>query len=156
MSCSPFRVPIARLAAAQAALGKDAGEHGVKCARMMLGSHSTFPARPMLAALLLIASVFMTSGAFSASRTRQIIRYDGVAIDVIIEGQGPAILLLPSLARDSGRSRFVVVDPERGLQTQPSHFSVDQNQYLRSGHRIASLRGISRGCRRHAENGEMI
>jgi pimeloyl-ACP methyl ester carboxylesterase len=51
--------------------------------------------------LLLIASVFMTSGAFAASRTRQIIRYDSVAIDVIIEGQGPAILLLPSLARDS-------------------------------------------------------
>jgi pimeloyl-ACP methyl ester carboxylesterase len=51
--------------------------------------------------LLLIASVFMTSAAFSATRTRQIIRYDGVAIDVIIEGQGPAILLLPSLARDS-------------------------------------------------------
>jgi len=55
----------------------------------------------VLAVLLLIASVFMTSGAFSASRTRQIIRYDSVAIDVIIEGQGPAILLLPSLARDS-------------------------------------------------------
>ena len=29
VSCSPFRVPIARLAAAQAALGKDAGEPGV-------------------------------------------------------------------------------------------------------------------------------
>src|SRR5262245_23318356 len=41
------------------------------------------------------------SSASSATRTRQIVRYDGVAIDVIIEGQGPAILLLPSLARDS-------------------------------------------------------
>ena len=29
VSCSPFRVPIARLAAAQAALGKDAGEPGL-------------------------------------------------------------------------------------------------------------------------------
>ena len=28
VSCSPFRVPIARLAAAQAALGKDAGGEG--------------------------------------------------------------------------------------------------------------------------------
>jgi pyruvate,orthophosphate dikinase len=28
VSCSPFRVPIARLAAAQAALGKDAGSDG--------------------------------------------------------------------------------------------------------------------------------
>jgi pimeloyl-ACP methyl ester carboxylesterase len=55
----------------------------------------------VLAVLLLIASAFMTSAAFSATRTRQIIRYDSVAIDVIIEGQGPAILLLPSLARDS-------------------------------------------------------
>jgi pimeloyl-ACP methyl ester carboxylesterase len=51
--------------------------------------------------LLLIAIAFITSAAFSATRTRQIIRYDSVATDVIIEGQGPAILLLPSLARDS-------------------------------------------------------
>ena len=29
VSCSPFRVPIARLAAAQAALGKSRGQHGV-------------------------------------------------------------------------------------------------------------------------------
>ncbi len=36
-----------------------------------------------------------------AARSRQIIRYDGVAVDVIIDGQGPAIVLLPSLARDS-------------------------------------------------------
>jgi len=43
----------------------------------------------------------MTSSTFAASRTRQIVRYDGVTIDVIVEGQGPAILLLPSLARDS-------------------------------------------------------
>ena len=34
-------------------------------------------------------------------RTREFVRYGGVAIDVIVEGQGPAIVLLPSLARDS-------------------------------------------------------
>src|SRR5262249_2722231 len=51
--------------------------------------------------LLLIMALFMSSSAFSASRTRQTVRYDGVAIDVIVEGEGPAILLLPSLARDS-------------------------------------------------------
>jgi len=62
---------------------------------------STIATKFLLAVLLLIASLFMTSAAFAASRTRQIIRYDGVAIDVIIEGQGPPILLLPSLARDS-------------------------------------------------------
>jgi pimeloyl-ACP methyl ester carboxylesterase len=37
----------------------------------------------------------------SAARTRRIVRYDSVAIDVIVDGQGPAIVLLPSLARDS-------------------------------------------------------
>ena len=34
-------------------------------------------------------------------RTRAFVRYAGVAIEVIVEGQGPAIVLLPSLARDS-------------------------------------------------------
>jgi pimeloyl-ACP methyl ester carboxylesterase len=50
---------------------------------------------------LLIAGLLVTTAASPAARTRQIVRYDGVAIDVIVEGQGPAILLLPSLARDS-------------------------------------------------------
>lgn len=48
-----------------------------------------------------MTAVLMSSSASSATRTRQIVRYDSVAIDVIVEGQGPAILLLPSLARDS-------------------------------------------------------
>ena len=34
-------------------------------------------------------------------RTREFVRYADVAIEVIVEGQGPAIVLLPSLARDS-------------------------------------------------------
>ena len=34
-------------------------------------------------------------------RSRELLRYDRVMIDVIVEGQGPAIVLLPSLARDS-------------------------------------------------------
>jgi pimeloyl-ACP methyl ester carboxylesterase len=50
---------------------------------------------------LLIAGLLVTTAASPAARTRQIVRYDGVAIDVIVEGRGPAILLLPSLARDS-------------------------------------------------------
>jgi pimeloyl-ACP methyl ester carboxylesterase len=50
---------------------------------------------------LLIAGLLVTTAASPAARTRQIVRYDGVVIDVIVEGQGPAILLLPSLARDS-------------------------------------------------------
>jgi pimeloyl-ACP methyl ester carboxylesterase len=47
------------------------------------------------------AALLMTGAASAANRTRQIVRYDGVAIDVIVEGQGPAIVLIPSLARDS-------------------------------------------------------
>ena len=34
-------------------------------------------------------------------RTREFVRYADVMIEVIVEGQGPAIVLLPSLARDS-------------------------------------------------------
>jgi pimeloyl-ACP methyl ester carboxylesterase len=34
-------------------------------------------------------------------RTRQLVRYADVAIEVIVEGLGPAVVLLPSLARDS-------------------------------------------------------
>jgi pimeloyl-ACP methyl ester carboxylesterase len=35
------------------------------------------------------------------ARSRELVRYGDVAIDVISEGEGPAIVLLPSLARDS-------------------------------------------------------
>ena len=65
------------------------------------GRNSPVAITSALVVLLLIASAFMTSAAFAATRTRQIIRYDSVAIEVITEGQGPAILLLPSVARDS-------------------------------------------------------
>ena len=37
----------------------------------------------------------------SRMRTREFVRYAGIAIEVIAEGQGSAIVLLPSLARDS-------------------------------------------------------
>jgi pimeloyl-ACP methyl ester carboxylesterase len=37
----------------------------------------------------------------SHMRTREFVRYSDIAIEVIVEGQGPAIVLLPSLARDS-------------------------------------------------------
>ena len=35
------------------------------------------------------------------ARTREMVRYDNVVLDVIVDGQGPAVVLLPSLARDS-------------------------------------------------------
>src|SRR5207245_601495 len=37
----------------------------------------------------------------SAERTREVVRGNGVAIDVIAEGRGPLLVLLPSLGRDS-------------------------------------------------------
>src|SRR5262245_31615774 len=37
----------------------------------------------------------------TAKRVRELARYNDVAIDVIVDGMGPAIVLLPSLARDS-------------------------------------------------------
>ena len=43
VSCSPFRVPIARLAAAQAALGKTRGQPGVSF--VLMGSRTRFRCR---------------------------------------------------------------------------------------------------------------
>jgi pimeloyl-ACP methyl ester carboxylesterase len=39
--------------------------------------------------------------AFPQARTRDIVRHDNVAIEVIAEGRGPLIVMLPSLGRDS-------------------------------------------------------
>ncbi|MBX9844867.1 MAG: alpha/beta hydrolase [Xanthobacteraceae bacterium] len=36
-----------------------------------------------------------------AARRSELVRYDGVEIEVVIDGNGPAVVLLPSLARDS-------------------------------------------------------
>jgi pimeloyl-ACP methyl ester carboxylesterase len=36
-----------------------------------------------------------------AQKTRAIVRYDNVTLEVIVEGRGPLIVLLPSLGRDS-------------------------------------------------------
>jgi pimeloyl-ACP methyl ester carboxylesterase len=52
--------------------------------------------------LLLATCALMMASPFNASaRTREFVRYDNVAIDTIVDGQGPAVVLLPSLARDS-------------------------------------------------------
>ena len=49
----------------------------------------------MMLALLLAGTVF------PQSRTREVVRYDNVTIEVVAEGRGPLIVLLPSLGRDS-------------------------------------------------------
>src|SRR5262249_38075235 len=43
----------------------------------------------------------MTGIAVSAERRSELVRYDNIQIEVVVEGQGPAVVLLPSLARDS-------------------------------------------------------
>ncbi len=41
------------------------------------------------------------SAVTDADRSRVLVRYDGIVIETIVEGAGPAVVLLPSLARDS-------------------------------------------------------
>src|SRR5262245_41653504 len=41
------------------------------------------------------------NGAFPAERRSELVRYSDVQIEVVAEGAGPAVVLLPSLARDS-------------------------------------------------------
>jgi len=56
--------------------------------------------RRRLAAVLLLFGVPAAMGAVTG-RTREIVRHDDVSIEVISEGRGPLIVLLPSLGRDS-------------------------------------------------------
>ena len=56
----------------------------------------------MKAILSLVAgAVLMTGTAVAQERTRTLVSYDNVAIDLIAEGKGPLIVLLPSRGRDS-------------------------------------------------------
>jgi pimeloyl-ACP methyl ester carboxylesterase len=41
------------------------------------------------------------AAAIAAERSSELVRYNDVQIDVVIDGTGPAVVLLPSLARDS-------------------------------------------------------
>ena len=58
------------------------------------------PVTAIAVALWLVAGG-QSLAATSGDRTRVLVRYDGIVIDTIVEGQGPAVVLLPSLARDS-------------------------------------------------------
>ncbi len=46
-------------------------------------------------------AVLVFSTAVDAQRTRDVVRHDDVTVEVIAEGRGPLIVLLPSLGRDS-------------------------------------------------------
>jgi pimeloyl-ACP methyl ester carboxylesterase len=50
---------------------------------------------------LITGAVLMTGIATAQERTRSLVKYDGVEIDLIAEGKGPPIVLLPSRGRDS-------------------------------------------------------
>lgn len=50
---------------------------------------------------LLAAAIVFSNVASSQTRTREVIRRDNVAIEVIAEGRGPLMVMLPSLGRDS-------------------------------------------------------
>lgn len=51
-------------------------------------------------ALAVMSTLVLSNGAARAHE-RKLVRYGGVQIDTIVDGAGPAIVLLPSLARDS-------------------------------------------------------
>jgi pimeloyl-ACP methyl ester carboxylesterase len=46
--------------------------------------------------------IIASSSAVAVDRMKWLVSYDNVRIYVIVEGQGPAVVLLPSLARDNG------------------------------------------------------
>jgi pimeloyl-ACP methyl ester carboxylesterase len=51
--------------------------------------------------LPLLVAMMMMGLALAQERTRNLVRYDNVEIDLIAEGKGPLIVLLPSRGRDS-------------------------------------------------------
>jgi pimeloyl-ACP methyl ester carboxylesterase len=53
------------------------------------------------AATIVCLLVGAAGGDARAERTRVLVRYGDIAIDTIVDGSGPAVILLPSLARDS-------------------------------------------------------
>jgi pimeloyl-ACP methyl ester carboxylesterase len=53
-----------------------------------------------LIAALAIAALVVPRPA-EAERTRELVRYGDITIETIVDGKGPAVVLLPSLARDS-------------------------------------------------------
>ena len=50
---------------------------------------------------LITGAILMTGIATAQERTRSLVTYDNVTIDLIAEGRGPLIVLLPSRGRDS-------------------------------------------------------
>ena len=56
--------------------------------------------RRIVLTLVLAGLVALASGGAMAERTRGIVAYDDVRIEVIAEGSGPLVVLIPSRGRD--------------------------------------------------------
>ena len=68
----------------------------------MHASRSTLMNHALLVRYFVLGMLLTTTPCtMAAERTRALVQYDGVQIDTIVEGNGPSIVLLPSLARDS-------------------------------------------------------
>ena len=57
--------------------------------------------RSAIACSLITGAMLMADTALAQERTRNLVKYDNVEIDLIAEGRGPLIVLLPSRGRDS-------------------------------------------------------
>src|SRR3954469_3072047 len=57
--------------------------------------------RMRTAVLSLAATLLVGAHALAQERTRSVVKYDNVEIDLIAQGKGPLIVLLPSRGRDS-------------------------------------------------------
>jgi pimeloyl-ACP methyl ester carboxylesterase len=57
---------------------------------------------PLVRSLPFVIVVYagLMGSAVSAERRSELVRYDNVQIEAVVEGEGPAVVLLPSLARD--------------------------------------------------------
>jgi pimeloyl-ACP methyl ester carboxylesterase len=79
------------------------------------------PVRKILA--ILLGGLLMSQAAAGAERTRELLHYDHVQIDLIAEGDGSMIVLLPSRGRDSQDYDEVAADLARAgfraLRPQP-------------------------------------
>src|ERR1700750_590645 len=54
-----------------------------------------------MGSLLVAMAVVLSTAAMANERRTELVSYKDVQIEVVIDGRGPAIVLLPSLARDS-------------------------------------------------------
>ncbi len=87
--------------------------------------------------MLLLLVLALTTAASAQPRTREVIHDDDVSIEVIAEGCGPAIVLLPSLGRDSEE-----FDPV-AQRLAAAGFRVLRPQPRGYGHSVGSMENVT-------------